>query len=198
MPLINLIQEQRIEARARERKVQISLLATLGIGALCLVATGGLMLDAARLNMRAYALEQKQKEMKPLVEELAANTEEIERLQPRIQTLEEATDTTERWARILEYLTTNTPPDAWLNSVKGFQQDRTKPLVVTLNGVGLSQVAVGDLLLRIQANPEFESASLKFTQPKYALSGQKQFEFEIEASLANTAEVDDAPVEGDS
>lgn len=189
MPNINLIQEQRQIAKARERKTKFALMGTLACGALCVMATAAFMLDAARLNIKASALEQKKEEMKPLLEELKQNKQEVAQMQPRIKTLEEATNFTAKWGRVLDYITVNTPPDSWLLKLKAFHQDRTKPLIVTFNGVSLTHEAVGELILRLQASPEFEQVDLKYTQPKFSDNGQKQFEFEVDAAMAGTKEV---------
>lgn len=187
MPLVNLIHEQRLEARARERKVQLGVISTMAIGALCVLATMALMLDATRMNMKASALEKKQAEMEPMLKELQANKTEIAKLQPRIKTLEEAVMFSGKWGLILDHLTTNMPPQTWLTNMKAFQNDPKKPMTLTLNGVSTSQEAVGELILRMQANPEFEAVNLNFTQPKF-LQGEQQYEFEIAADLVKTAE----------
>ncbi|MDI9636608.1 PilN domain-containing protein [Kamptonema cortianum] len=187
MPLINLIQEQRQVARARERKARVALISTAGIGGLCILATGALMLDATRLHMKASALEKKEKELAPLVAELETNQETIEKLQPRIDTLTQAVLESDKWNRILNHLTTNTPPETWLTSVKGFQQDRKQPMVVTFLGVSTTQDKVADLILRLQLCAELENVQLKYTQPKVTETGT-QTEFEVTADVAGTKE----------
>lgn len=187
MPLINLIKEQRLEAKKKEQGVQIAVMATLGIGAVCLLATAGLLLDSARLNLQAGALEAKLQELKPIVDELEANNNEIEKLQPRLDTLEAAQKDSETWVKILEHLTVNTPNQTWLNTFKAFQQDRTQPLVITLNGLSQSQEAVGEFLLRLEASEDLENVALKYTQPKFSDSG-KHLEFELNADMVGTKE----------
>ncbi len=194
MPLINLIKEQRIEAQRRERQVQVALMATLGIGALCLVTTAGLMLDGARLNMRGAALEQQIKDLEPLVAELDQNKAEIAVMQPKVKTLEEAQTASAQWGRVLAHMTTNTPEGTWLTNVKAFQQDRTKPMVLTFKGVSKSQDLVGDLILRLELSPDLEKAALKYTQPRPA-EGQTLTEFEVEAELVGSGEQSEEPAE---
>lgn len=194
MPLINLIKEQRIEAQRRERQVQVALMATLGVGALCLVTTAGLMLDGARLNMRAAALEQQIKDLEPLVAELDQNKAEIAVMQPKITTLEAATKESAQWSRLLTHLTTNTPDSAWLTSVKAFQQDRTKPMVITFHGVSRSLESIGDLHLRLQTSPDLVNVKLKYAQPR-PTEGEILNEFELEADLAGTGQESDEPTE---
>ena len=190
MPLINLIKEQRQKALKKERQVQFALMGTLGVGALCLVMVAAFMLDGARLNMRAAALEQQKRDLEPLIQELDTTTAEIERLQPRIKTLEEAQTHSAKWGRILDHLTTNTPDGTYLSTLKAFQQDRTKPLVVTMIGVSSTNELVGDLLLRLEMCEDLENVTLKYTQPRF-VEGGKQLDFEIDADVVGTSENED-------
>ncbi len=187
MPTINLIKEQRLEARAVQRKLQIAMMSTMGVGALSLLATTFFLFDATRLNLQASALEQKKAELEPILAELQANTDEIEKLKPRLETLEKATKESERWERVLTHLTLNTPQQTWLSSVKAFKQDATTPMVLTFNGVSLTQESVGEFQLRLEQAADLENATLKFTQPKFSDKG-RQFEFEISADLVGTKE----------
>lgn len=185
MPLINLIQEQRLEARSRQRKIQGAMVGTLGVGALCLVATAALLLDATRLNIQANALEQKKKELEPLIKELNEKEAKLERLTPRLETLETATVDSAKWERVLQHLSVNTPAQTWLTSVKAFQPDPNKPLVLTFNGISTTQEAVGELQLRLEQANDLENAQLRFTQPKFSETG-RQFEFEISSEMVGT------------
>lgn len=188
MPFINLIQEQRLAARAKEQQVRIGLMVTLGVGVVSLLGATALMFDAARLNIRAAALEQKQQDLEPMVAELDINAEEISKLQPRIKTLGEAQGFSAKWSRVLTHLTQNTPPETWLTKVSAFQQDRTKPMMVTFTGVSLTNEKVGALILRLEASEDLEAVTLKYTQPKFVDGGKDQLEFEIEAAMTGTSE----------
>lgn len=194
MPMINLIKEQRLVAQKRERQVQMAVMGTLGVGALCLIATAGLMLDAARLNIQAAVLEKQQKDLEPMLAELDKNKGAIDLMQPRIKTLKEAQETTGKWEKILEHLTTNTPEGTWLTSFKSFQQDKTKPMKVSLIGISKTQDLVGELILRLEMCPELQDVSLKFTQPRFSEKGNR-LDFELEASVAGTGDKDEKPKE---
>ncbi len=191
MPLINLIQEQRFEARARQKQVQIALVGTMVIGGLSVLGTIALFLDATRLNLVAGALEQRQDEMKPTLDELAANQDSLEAMRPRVETLETAQKDSSKWEEVLAYLTVNTPPGTWLTNVKGFKQDSTTPMVLTFNGVSTTQESVGEFQYRLGGCSELQNPQLKFTQPKFS-DQFRQFEFEITADLKGTAE--EAPI----
>ncbi|MBX3113308.1 MAG: PilN domain-containing protein [Fimbriimonadaceae bacterium] len=194
MPLINLIQEQRIEARSKQKQIQIALFGTMGIGALSVLGTLALMFDATRLNLYAGALEQKKIEIQPTLDELTANQEALDQMRPRVQTLETAQKDSTKWEEVLAYLTQNTPPTVWLTNVKAFKQDAATPMVLTFNGVSLTQEAVGDFQYRLGVCSELENPQLKYTQPRFS-DKFRQFEFELSADMKGTKEEDSAAKE---
>ncbi|MFM9874418.1 MAG: PilN domain-containing protein [Fimbriimonadaceae bacterium] len=188
--MINLIQEQRIVARAKQKQVQIAGLATLTIGAVSVIGTVGLFLDATRLNLQAGALEQKKLEIQPTLDELQANIDMLDEMKPRIDTLETARTDSTKWEDVLVYLTTNTPSDTWLTSVKAFKQDSSNPMVLTFNGVSTKQEHVGDFQYRIGSCKELENPQLKYTQPKFSDKGM-MLDFEVTAEMKGTKEETD-------
>ncbi len=200
MPFVNLIQEQRLEAQARERTLKTGLSVTMAIGVICLCSTGFFMFDSIRLNLLAGSLEQKKAQLEPMMKELEANKTELSKLEPRLQTLTSATTFSKSWNRILEHLATNTPDEAWLSAVKTFQSDPKTPIEVTFNGVSTTQETVGQFMLNLQASEDLENVNLKYTQPKMVEGGKQQFEFEITASIKGSgqAEDEDAPKEDQS
>lgn len=191
MPSINLIQEQRLVARAQQKQVQFAILGTGGLGALLFLAAVTLFLDTTRLNLEAVALQQKADELKPTLEELDKNQEALEAYQPRIETLNAARKDSTKWENVLAYLTTNTPGDTWLTSVKAFKQDVATPMVVTFNGVSTKQEFVGDFQYRLGLCGELEHPTLKYTQPRVTEKGQL-VEFEVTADMKGTKQEDDA------
>jgi len=194
MPLINLIQEQRIEARSKQKQVQIALFGTMGIGALTVLGTVALLLDATRLNLYAGALEQKKIEIQPTLDELTANQDALELMRPRVDTLETAQKDSTKWEEVLAYLTQNTPPSVWLTNVKAFKQDAATPMILTFNGVSLTQEAVGDFQYRLGSCKELENPQLKYTQPRFS-DKFRQFEFELSAEMVGTKEEESAAKE---
>ena len=190
MPLINLIKEQRLQAQKREQQVRIALVGTLGVGALCLLTTGALMLDGARLNVVASALEKQKAELEPKVEQLSALEQEIALLQPRKTTLETARTYSAQWGRVLSHLTQNVPEGVILTDVKTHQRDPLKPVVVTLKGLSLTQEKVGELILRVEASPEMQNVGLKYTQPRIS-EGRTILDYEIEGELVGTGSEDE-------
>lgn len=191
MPLINLIQEQRLVARAKQKQVHFAMLGTLALGALSVLGTIGLFLDTTRLNMQAGALEQKKIELQPTLDELSKNEEALELMRPRIETLTTARKDSTKWEEVLAYLTTNTPNDTWLTSVKAFKQDVSTPMILTFNGVSSKLEYVGNFQYRIGLCDELENPTLKFAQPRFSEKGQ-MVEFEVTADMVGTKEEEEA------
>jgi len=185
MPLINLIQEQRMLVKAGERRSHVLLMASVGIGALAFLGAGYFTFEASRLNAAANTLEQLKAKLEPTMKLVDANNAEIGKLKPRLETLEQAQKNTEKWTQILQHLTKNTPSGTWLTAIKAAQQDKTKPLIVTVNGLSGSLEAVGMFQLRLEACEQLENASLKYTQERMG-DGGKQIEFEIQAELVGS------------
>lgn len=194
MPNINLIQEKRFAARQKNKQIQFALLGTMAIGALSVLGTIVLFIDATRLNLQAGALEQKKLELEPTLQELAANQAALETMRPRIDTLDTARKDSTKWEVVLAYLTTNTPNDTWLTSVKAFKQDTTTPMVLTFNGVSTKQEFVGEFQYRLGLCEELEGPTLKYTQPKFSNKGQ-MLEFELTANMAGTVQEEETATE---
>ncbi|MCU0315430.1 MAG: PilN domain-containing protein [Fimbriimonadaceae bacterium] len=188
MPTINLIYEQRLQAKAVERKLKAGIMAIVGLGGLCFLATTFLMVDATRLHFEASALERKKKDLEPLLAELDANQTLLNELSPRLQTLTKAQDFTQKWSLILDHLTVNTPPGTWLTNVKASQTDKAKPLQVTLNGQSITNENIGNLMLRLETSEMLENVQLKFTNERPGQDGAKSLDFEIIADLSGSKE----------
>jgi Tfp pilus assembly protein PilN len=187
MPYINLIHEQRVEARKKQKNIQMALLGTMGLGAVSVFGAIFLFIDSTRLNLEAGALEQKKIELQPTLDELAANQAALDLMKPRIDTLQSAEKDSTRWETVLAYLTSNTPPDLWLTSVKAFKQDVTTPMVLTFNGVSTKNEHVGDFQYRLGKCEELGNLVLKYTQPKFTEKGNL-LEFEVLADMKGTKE----------
>jgi len=185
MPLINLIQEQRLAAKIQERRAHVLLMTTVAVGALSFLGAGYFMFETSRLNAKASTLEQQKAKLAPTIKQVDSNKMEIAKLMPRLETLEQAQKNTEKWTQILSHLTRNTPGGTWLTSMKASQQDKTKPLMVTVTGLSGSLEAVGMFQLRLEACEELENATLKYTQERM-VEGGKQIEFEIQSELVGS------------
>ncbi|MEA2552503.1 MAG: hypothetical protein QOJ65_679 [Fimbriimonadaceae bacterium] len=131
------------------------------------------------------ALQAQIERAKPLIAQTEDNQRQQAKLTPRLKTLENAQGETTRWERVLSYLTTQTPPQAWLTSVRCASADPKKPVSITFQGVAMSQVPVGELILRLQNSTDLGSVSLRYTQEKL-IQQSKTTEFQVDAALMGT------------
>ena len=122
----------------------------------------------------------------PIIEQTLNNQRQTKMLMPRLTTLENAQETTERWSRVLEHVSTQTPPQVWLTGVRCQAPDPTKPILVSFQGLSLSQEPVGELILRLQNCADLDRLTLKYTQEKL-IEQSKATEFMVEADLVGTA-----------
>lgn len=188
MPLINLIREQRLAVRQREQKARSAFFGTLGLGGLAVLAAGAFLVDTARLNLEAMTLQAKKEKLAPMLSSLDEANKEIDELKPRIDILQKAQETTQKWNAILIHLSKNTPAGSWLTGIKTQQTDKNKPMTVTFDGVGPSQQAASEFTLRLTTCPELENPALKSTTETTAEGTTKMFSFEVSADLKGTAE----------
>src|SRR5690348_6167659 len=135
MPFINLIHEQRVAAERADRKSKLFFLAFVGVMLSSVGAFSLVTFDKAKVHDAEAALNDQIERAKPLIAQTSANTMETNKLTPRLKTLQDAQADTQRWDRVLNYLTTQTPPQAWLTSVRCNAGDPKKPINVTFQGV---------------------------------------------------------------
>ncbi len=187
MPLINLIREDRSQAQDREKKTRIALGATAVLGGLTFMVGFYFMIEATKLNLYSSDLQNQKKKIEPLVKELKDDQNKVADFKPRLATLEQAEGNTLKWNRVLDHLSKNMPTGMWLTSFKAIQGDKTKPLIITMNGLSLSQEKVGELILRMGSSADLENVQLKFTSERQSdPNGPKTTEFEISAELVGS------------
>ncbi len=192
MPLINLIQERRLAIKRDERasRTYFALFAGTAGGAICVfVALAFASEQAKATESKLNATRQR---IAPLIRQIDANDAQENDLKPRLDTLGTAQTTTERWARILQHVSEQTPNQAWLTSLRASHSDQNKPIMATFEGLASSQEPVSEYLFRLQNSSDLDNVSLKYTQEK-ELGAVKQTQFQIEAEIDGTLEA--KPVE---
>jgi Tfp pilus assembly protein PilN len=107
-------------------------------------------------------------------------------LQPRLTSLQDAQQLTDRWIHILDHFTTQTPRNTWLTNLRSAANDPQRGVMVTLIGMSTAQDPVGEFMQRAQNEPNLENLVLKYTNEKPTLAGPA-IEFELEAEVAGTA-----------
>jgi Tfp pilus assembly protein PilN len=185
MPFVNLIHEQRVAAERADRKSKLYFLAFVAV---MLSSAGGfatLSFASKGVHDEEAALQAQIERAKPLIAQTKANNLEKESLTPRLSTLEDAVGDTARWNRVLTYLTTQTPNQAWLTSLRCASADPKKPVSVTFSGVAMSLEPVGETILRLQNSPDLGNVTLSYTQEKL-IQATKTTEFQVMADLIGT------------
>lgn len=185
MPYINLIQDQRLAARRDDRKSKTLFTAFIGSMAASVAAFVLVSFDGQRLQDEEAALQAQIERAKPLIARTEANRREMSVLLPRLTTLEDAQQTSDRWHRVLQHVSTQTPPETWLTGVRCLGGDPKKAIQVSFQGMSLSQDPVAELILRFQTAADLGNVNLKYTQEKL-IEQSKATEFMVEADLKGT------------
>lgn len=186
MPFVNLIQEQRLAIKRDERtaRTYFAVFAGAAAGAICVFVF--LLFACEQASASESKLNATKQKNAPLVRQIAENEQQTADLQPRLTTLGQAQQATERWGRILKHLATQVPASAWLTGVRALNADPTKPVTASIDGLSVQQSPVSELMYRLENSPDLENVNLKFTQEK--MQGTlKQTSFQIDADIVGTA-----------
>jgi len=186
MPNINLIQEQRQHSKKNDLRARAGFFAFVGTAVVFGGLYGVLLLKGGELNSQEASLKMDLQKLEPAVTQIEKNRKEEAEMQPRVASLEEAQDLTDRWVGIVEHFTTQTPSNTWLVGMRATGSDATKPVNISVTGMATSQEPVGEFMLRTQNEPDLEGVTLKFTNEKTTVYGPV-IEFEIGADVKGTA-----------
>jgi len=126
-------------------------------------------------------------QMKPLLDEIERNEKLLSAMAPRLSTLEQAQESTQKWQRVLDHLSRYMPESMWLTNMKADDKDPAKPVALGLTGLSPTQDDVGDLLLRLQACTDLKNVTLKYTTERIQGEG-KGIEFNVDAEIVGTEE----------
>ncbi len=187
MPFINLIQEQRQEARKNEGRARLFFLSFVGSVVMAVGVLGFLMFEQEMLKSDEAALRAKAQKLQPLAKRIESNLATYADLQPRLTTLENAQLATGHWSRVLDHVSRFTPQQTWLTAIRCTTPDPTKPVEITFAGLSDKQELVGDFMLKLQACADLSDITLKFTREKLSTYGRNT-EFEITANIEGSAE----------
>lgn len=186
MPFINMISERREQqARLIRRRKQLLtvLLAEVAVlaGTFTLLGMGTMSLQA-RLN-RA---QQEIKRLQPTLELIAKTERDTQALMPKLRTLTEAQEHTQRWYATINGIARCLPADVWLTGISSSQtqdgEKKRQTTVITLTGSTLTQQQVGEMMLRLNTIPTFEKVELHFTQQR-SYNNFETVDFEVAARV---------------
>lgn len=187
MPLINLIQEQRLAEKRGESKSRIFFMSFVASAVVGLGAVGFLVFKTEQAQGEKSQLEANAQKLKPLLTKIEETKAEYASVGPRVETLQAARGLTDKWNRVLEHLTVQTPDKVWLTSIRGQGQDPKSPITISLGGLADAQERIGEFQLRLQGSPDLESVNFKFSQEK-PVANTHILEFAIDAALKDTIE----------
>lgn len=187
MPLINLIQDQRLAAKKNERAARVLFMSFATVATLTVLSNGFLLVLKESAANEASDFRAKAQKIQPIVDEVNMTNSEYGKLAPRVTTLTGAQETTSRWNRVLEHLAVHTPTETWLTAVRASQTDPKNPVAISFLGMSTRQELIGEFILRLQGSTDLGNVGLKFTQEKPAQIGS-QLEFEVNAELEGTVE----------
>lgn len=187
MPFINLIEEQRIQERRESSKAKTSLLVLCGVTGLSLVGCGFLFLANEAIDGEVARMKNEANKTKPLMEQIDSINASIAAMEPKTKTLESAQELTMKWDQALQHLTVQTPKEIYLTNIRSMSSDPSKPIELTVSGMGQRLQTIGEFILRMQGCKQLESVSLKTTQEKM-VNTSTGIEFDITANLAGTVE----------
>lgn len=187
MPSINLIEPLKIAARKSEKQLRVSKMTFMGSAIIAAFGYGLLMLQSGDIGGEERKLQEQIAKLKPLVDEIETQKKEVNQLTPRLQTLQDAQKLTGRWGRIMQHLSTNTPPEVWLTGLRSLASDGEKPINLSIVGVAKTQANVSEFALRWQNALDLEAANLRYSQEKM-LDKLQAIEFEVGGDIVGTAE----------
>lgn len=187
MPLINLIQEQRLAQKRNEGQARSFFLVFVGSAVAAVGGFGFFWLQAEGLSREKAQLENQLQKNAPLVKQIEEYKAEYAILSPRLKTLEDAQLVSGRWGRIMTHIARQTPKPTWLTALRVVGNEPTKPINLSLVGISPGQEPISEFILRLQNSKDLENVSLKFSQEKM-LNMTKAVEFEVTADIVGTAE----------
>lgn len=192
MPSINMIAARRAEKLKMEKGVRGTILGilteiaiTLGIFSFMVARIIGASLSIDKLDGELQKIE-------PTVQMINSYEARIKDLGPKLELLADSREATLLWSNILGDLSRSVPADTWINNVttavitassssdpKSTPESKT---VITVQGVALDQQRVGETMLRLGQNPEFEKVDLNYTRNNGS-NDMNAVDFDLAATL---------------
>jgi Tfp pilus assembly protein PilN len=186
MPFINLIESDLIVAKKAAQQMRLSQIALVSAGSVVGIAYLFVLGQGAILAAEEKGVQAKLKKLKPMLKAIDEHKRIVADLEPRLQTLTDARDLTNRWGRLLNHIAVNTPPDVYLTAIRADSSQPEQPIRVTFVGTGKSQSDASQFVLRCQNSQDLEGVNLIQSQEKL-LRKMSAIEFEIAGSIVGSA-----------
>jgi Tfp pilus assembly protein PilN len=185
MPSINMIAPRRTEKKRLETNVRRLLLAIL-VEVVIILGVSGLMITRIyATNVRISDLEFQRTKLQPTVRRIEYYDKATKELKPKLDTLTNAKADTLRWCRVMDSVSMSLPNKTWLTRITAnpVTDPNATELVLSINGVSVSQELIGETMLRMHDNvTDFDRVDLNFTQ-KTLIGATPAFEFEFAAGI---------------
>ncbi len=186
MPLINLIQEKRTEQKRQDTKLRWSFAALGVVTTLGLGAFGTMWLGTQALQSFEQSLISERAKQEPVLKAIEASQKQYDLLNPRLVTLSDAAEATQRWAHILDHLSRSCPEKVWLTGLRCSQNGIEDPIVMEMQGLAPNQDSVSRLILNLQSSTDLETVDLKYTQGDL-IGAERAIKYELTGSIKGTA-----------
>lgn len=184
MPSINMIAPRRAEKLRLQRdtkRLAIVILAEL----VFVVCLGGWMFTKMwSSQVRLAELNQQLTKLQPVVKQIEDYQSSTKMLAPKLDLLGRAKNQTMSWYNTLDRLTQSLPQATYLTRIATTesQAGKDEKTIVTLGGISSEQAKVGEVMMRLQAIPDFEDVNLSYTRENNE-KNNSGIEFEIGASI---------------
>lgn len=183
MPSINMIAPRRAEKMRLERDIRRLVVLILAELIIALAIGGWVCTKYLTTRGQIADLDMQIAKLQPVVNKIKDYDDATAKLSPKLDLLNTAKDGTMRWYNMLDKLTQSMPESTYLTRVSTSNSGTdTSTATVNLNGVSVAQAKVGEMMIRLQAVPDFERVDLHFTQ-KTDVKSASALEFEIGAAM---------------
>lgn len=180
MLLINLIAARRAERRKREMMRAVLVRAMAGTAVAALTAVLFMTISIQRTNARIADVDTQIQLLDESVTQVEHLQAQLTALAPRVTTLVDAQNATNRWRAAMQEVSMSLPDKTWITSFQS-KSGQGEGFVVT--GRTVNQERVGRTMLKMNKTSNLENVDLNFTQN--AQEGNA-INFEVTGSLAGT------------
>jgi len=191
MANVNLISARRAE-RVRMTRIARGLSGAVVVtGALGLLTVAYMTTQLVIKQQDIAKTERELGALRPVLAEIELAEQERLALQPKIATLTEAQQRTQRWFGIMDGFKRAVPSETWLTNVS-VEKSGDASKVLRVNGVTVSQSRVGETMYRLsQQRQQYSRVDLRFTQTT-PTQDKHSVEFELAAHLSQPAQAEAA------
>ena len=198
MPSINMIAPRRAEKKRLERDMR-RLVVVIAVELIFAVGLGGWVTTKIfTARSRTADLEVKIAKNLPTVKQIEEYELATAKLVPKLDLLNQARTGTMRWYNTLDRLSESMPSSTWLTRIStGPVKEGDEDMVLSLVGVSPTQARVGETMMRLSVNPDFQKIDLHFTR-KTCIGLASAIEFEIGATLTTAYKPKEEARDGNS